>query len=189
MTMLNSVGYHNALKAFDKASSSSGELHAAIGALTMWTIDNAVYVPTHLRPEEVVPREVFTMFGAKSYSLLDSRILWTADAIREWFGKPIVINNWHQGLIEILKLDTFDQRGFRLKPIGNATYSQHLFGRAIDFNIVGVSDEEVQHRIRVNAGKEAALRFVTRMEQNTVGWTHVDCMNTGTDTLTIFKGA
>ena len=179
--MINSVGYRNLVKAFDRMANCSGEMHAVLGSMRMWSIDNAVYIPTFFRPEELVPREAFKAFGDQSFSLMDARILWTADAIREWFGKPVKVNNWHSG-------GSLEQRGFRLQPI-NAKFSPHLYGRAIDFNVEGVSDEEVQHRIRINFGKESALRFVTRMEENTSGWTHVDCVNTGKDELTIFKGA
>jgi hypothetical protein len=177
--MINPSMYKNILACFNKLASSSGEVHAALGSVAFWSIDTPVYVPKHFRPEELVPEYIFGIFGKSSYSLLDSRILWTADALREWFDRKITINDW-------LWKGEFDQRGFRTQ-VQTAKYSAHMFGRAIDFNVEGISAEEVQQRIRMGAGREPALRFVSRIESGTVGWTHVDCVNTGSDTLTIFK--
>ena len=76
----------------------------------------------------------------------------------------IGVNNWHEG-------GPFSQRGFRDDPATGSTFSQHRFGRALDFDVVGMAADEVRSWI-LNHVKE--LPFITRMERD-VNWVHIDC--------------
>lgn len=168
----------NIAACLDKLGSLTGEAHSLVSASLMFTLDHPSYIPKHFKIEELFPPEAIKLFGSNCYQYMDSRILWTIDSLREWLDLPIYINIPSSGLF---------QRGFRLEPV-KAKYSPHLFGRAVDFNIEGFSDEKTQNLIKDNFGKVTALRFITRIEDGTKGWTHIDCVNTGKDTLTIFKG-
>ena len=75
--------------------------------------------------EELVDPVTLGKYGpAKCWTLLDSRILYSIDCLREFFG-PLVVNTWHKG-------GRFKHRGYRPAGVGSAT-SQHRAGRAIDF--------------------------------------------------------
>lgn len=64
-------------------------------------------------------------------TVTDERLIWILTAVREHFGKPVVITS-----------------GFRCeaynRKVGGAAKSQHLTGKAVDFNVQGVSPKEVQ---------------------------------------------
>lgn len=55
------------------------------------------YEPKHFIVQEFVDSISFSERGKKAISVMDWRMLWTADAIREYFNKPVIINNWHTG--------------------------------------------------------------------------------------------
>ena len=50
--------------------------------------------------------------------------------IRDYFGKPVIINSGY-------RTESYN------KKIGGANYSQHLYGKAADIRIVGVSPKEI----------------------------------------------
>jgi hypothetical protein len=118
------------------------------------------YEPKHFKPQEFLPPEVYSLM------VMDPRILWTLDALRDFFHKPIIINNWHDK-------GPYSQRGFRTNLFTGAALSQHRFGRACDFDIKGTSAEEFRQLAKSGA-LEHELTYITRIEENT-NWCHVDC--------------
>jgi len=138
------------------------------------------YLPEHFQAEEVVPPNVFREFGARnSLWFLDSRILWTLDAIRERFGKPLIVNDWLWG-------GGLSMRGFR--PPGSVTgsdMSQHRFGRAVDFNIQGIPAGDVRAEIRRHPS-DPAFSYITAVEE-AVDWVHIDCRTTEQDKILWFN--
>lgn len=111
------------------------------------------------------------------WSLLDDRIIWTADKLRERFGKAI-INNWSFG-------GDLQFRGFR--PLGSSVgsaLSQHKFGRAIDINFESATAEEVRQDLKT-VGKIGAYKYITACEERT-GWNHFDCRFTGMEEVFFF---
>lgn len=127
------------------------------------------YQPKHFVVQELVPPEVYSDLKNEKYSLtqiMNPKLLITADSIREYFNKPMTINNWFLG-------GEFTLRGFRPKncPIG-AVNSRHKFGDAIDFDIEGMTAEQVRQEILKNQ-KNTAFKYITRME-NGVNWVHID---------------
>ena len=80
----------------------------------------------HFKIEEFFPSSMLLKYSEdRLWSLMDSRIVWTADQLRERFGKAIINNLPFGGHNKF--------RGFR--PFDcemGAELSQHKFGRAID---------------------------------------------------------
>lgn len=101
--------------------------------------------------------------GASPKWFIDKRLLDFVDQIREHFGKPIILNQSKQGLI---------RRGFRTakenEDLKGATFSQHLYGRAADINVVGIPDKEVAEYAR-----SIGVPYVL----DEPGWTHIDVRN------------
>lgn len=134
-------------------------------------------ISTHFYLYEFVPKEIYERWGDRSVWFVDRRIILLADFVRDRFGKGMIINNWHDG-------GQFNYRGFRQRSceIGGEL-SQHRFGRAIDFNIVGLTPVEVYKDIIDN--QDMYIRAgVTTVEdiEYTNGWTHLDIRPSTTDT-------
>lgn len=127
------------------------------------------YKPIHFEIEELVDPITLKQYG-KEFILkhfFDSRILYQIDLIRDWFDKPMIINNWCFN-------GKFKYRGFR--PFNckvGSKNSAHKFGRAIDFDIVGLTAEFVRKEIMRN---QKQFPYITRMEDK-VNWVHFDCVN------------
>lgn len=138
------------------------------------------YKPKYFKPQELVDRETFQRFGESSYMFFDIRLLKTIDGIREYFRKPMVINNWHLG-------GKFSSRGLRTptNTIG-APYSQHRFGRAVDFHIFGISAEEVRKEIIKNQNI-FPFNEITAIEKD-VTWVHIDFRNIDYQGIYLFNG-
>jgi hypothetical protein len=137
----------------------------------------------YFRIEELVPPETFKAMGEQAWQLIDEPMITLLDALREHFGKPIIINNWHNG-------GSYKYRGFRPKgcKVGKETgehYKKPL--NAVDFNVIGKSDWAVKSEIMFNQAKFLALGL-TRIESTEVAttWTHIDRKPTGLDHIKIF---
>ena len=176
--MLDPLLYKKAIDAIADLGSNA-ELHTASGSIRTLAIfdQQSIYIPKHFKMRESCPPEIISLLGEHAWIVMDNRIVWTADAMRDYWGTAVYIN-----------INTLNYRGFRPpnSPSWTAT-SQHAFGRAIDFNVKGMPDKDVQKEICDQVHKQAAFRFITRMEEGTVGWTHVDCANTGKENLVVFK--
>jgi hypothetical protein len=129
-------------------------------------------------PQEYVPPEVFDTLGDKSILLIDDRVLKTDDTIRDFFGKPVTINNWHTG-------GTRKYSGFRphdCKDVG-APWSQHRFGRASDKIIQDVTAEFARSVIMDH---RQLFPFVSCIEDG-VSWLHTDCRALAGPEIYLFK--
>ncbi len=140
------------------------------------------YRPKYFDVEELVDPDTFKQYD-KEFILkffFDSRILYQIDLIREWFNKPVIINNWNFN-------GKFKYRGFR--PFNckeGSKYSAHKFGRAVDFDVVGLEPEFVRKEIIKNQ-KNMFFQYITRIEDK-VNWVHIDCSNTNTKNgIVLFK--
>jgi len=127
------------------------------------------YKLRNFKIEEFVDRNTFQQRGELAISVMDWRILWTADAIRDYFKKPMTINNWSFG---------GNREWSGIRPPNTPFYSrfsQHSFGRAIDFLISGIDSTIVRKTIRDNP-KEEAFKYITCIEDfSGMSWCHVDC--------------
>ena len=127
--------------------------------------------------EELVDKAVFDKYGNSAWKFLDETILETLLVIREGLGKPISVNNWKYG-------GKFSQRGLRhnmsslVKNKKRIYLSAHIFGKAFDFGVTGMSAVDVRKWIVEN---EDLFPFKIRLERNMNGkpisWVHVDTMS------------
>ena len=120
--------------------------------------------------EEIMSRHVFEAGG--DYDLLDADLQKLVVWIRETLGRPMYANNWSIG-------GQFSQRGYRTNddPVCKAQKfaigSAHFKGKALDFDVKGMTAEQVRKWLHDNQDS-APVRF--RVEKG-VNWVHVDVMH------------
>jgi len=129
---------------------------------------------TYFEMQEFLPPEEYKLVESSEnpleafYKLVDKRIIDLAVFVREFFGKPVRVNTWHLG-------GQFKERGWRNKRTKTgAKYSDHKIGKAFDFNVVGLTDNEVKEKIMQNE-KLFYAAGVRRMEHKNYAttWTHL----------------
>jgi len=114
---------------------------------------------------ELFPMEILMGDGKGAALLLDNRIPWILMALRNNFG-PVTINTWHNG-------GQFSYRGYRPWNVKvGKPFSQHKFGRGIDFDVKGMTAEEVREAIKKDQ-KFWLEKGITRIEDK-VSWNHLD---------------
>jgi uncharacterized protein YcbK (DUF882 family) len=136
------------------------------------------YKPDHFTTQELVPQHIYKRDGDSALLLFDARILWTIDQIRKYYKKPVYVNNWDAGGNE-------EQRGFRTKINKKTPKSQHYFGRAIDFDIKGITAEKF--RKDVKSGKLVDIMIYVTGIEDCVSWNHIDCGNRAGKDIVFFK--
>lgn len=123
-------------------------------------------------PQELVCSHVYKKYGSGSLVFLDIRLVRTVLFIREKMGLPIISNNWHKG-------GDFSQRGFRCNlcsliaqptKSGKLYLTAHGLGKALDFNVVGKTAQQVREWLDAHAGE---LPYPIRVEDD-VTWVHID---------------
>ena len=125
-------------------------------------------VSNNFHLEEFVSKETFDYFGANSLRFIAPEIIEIAQYLRDWFGKPMTINNWING-------GKFKWRGFRTPGCGvGAELSSHKRGMAIDFNF-GALESEYVFNVIVDPKNKFFSKGITTIEKNTIGWTHISC--------------
>lgn len=126
----------------------------------------------YFKLEEFVSPEVFKKYGEKSWMFIDSKLIETMDFIREKLNLPIYINDWNWGgkntqkglrenMCDIVQSYTKKRKIY---------ISAHCLGKAVDFNIKGMS--AVSFRAWIQLYKDE-LPFNIRIE-NHVPWNHLD---------------
>lgn len=133
----------------------------------------------HFQPYELVSRSLFEARGDDAIKVFAPVALEALDDLREYFGVPIAVNNWHSG-------GPFEHRGARslteemsINP-GHG-HSRHIFGLverpladAFDLDVQGFTAEAA--RVRILANKDNPLLCkITRLESG-VSWVHFDTM-------------
>ena len=148
-------------------------------------------VSDHFQIREFVSGLIWATWKDSSHWFVQRHLIELAESIRVHFDKPMIINNWHTG-------GRFNYRGFRddfyyYNPNGTVKktsghLSQHRFGNAIDFNIVGIDCDDIRSEIIANSGKFMALKLTTLEHQDYAPtWVHADCRYTGLDKIKIVK--
>ena len=143
------------------------------------------YSPRHFQPEEFFTRATVNDHKNRMPSiwrLIDSRITWTGDSIRDHFGCSVIVNNYlfggnnefrgYRPVIEIAVLEVIMGKTIITSKVGSFT-SQHCQGRGIDFNLEKYTAEEVRQDILKNPNAKR-YRYVTALETG-VSWVHIDC--------------
>lgn len=131
-------------------------------------------ISTHFRIEEFVPKHVFEQFGVNAKWFVRPEVVKYMEFVRNHFGKAITINNWHTG-------GTFNFRGMRTSDCAEyKPFSQHSLVGAVDYNVEGMTSDEVYDYILAHEAEFMAAGLTT-MENKamTKGWTHNDFRWTG----------
>lgn len=138
--------------------------------------------------KELVCPHVYDKHREYAWNFFDPRLLDTLLVIREKINLPIVVNNWAQG-------GNLTQRGLRCNicplvkektSLEKLYMSAHNQGMAIDFNVNGMSVEEVHQWLKKN---QIWLPHPIRLEDiDGVNRVHIDVRSEGFRTITMFKG-
>jgi hypothetical protein len=127
--------------------------------------------------EELVDKTVFDKYGEGAWKFLDEDILECMMVVREGLGKPMTVNNWKNG-------GQFSQRGLRhnaspmVKKKNYMYLSAHMFGKAFDFDVAGMTAVEVRKWIVANAEKfPVKIRLERNMKGQPISWVHLDTMS------------
>lgn len=136
-----------------------------------------LYKPKNFGLKELVCLEVYNKYGETAWEFFDPRLLETLDWLRESLKRKIYINNWSAG-------GNFSQRGLRcnicdlvkVKTVKNQIYmSSHVLGKAIDFDVEGMTAQEVCDWILVH---QSDLPYSICLEGE-VSWVHLDMRDKG----------
>lgn len=126
-------------------------------------------LPKYFDLQELVDPVTYSKLGSHAWKLLDPRLLWTADQLRQRFGF-MVVNTWRRG-------GKFRYRGFRPSDCcEGAFYSQHKMGRALDCHFVDCTVQEARSDILKNFADTEAYQHITCVELD-VSWLHFDVRN------------
>jgi len=129
--------------------------------------------------DEFVGKKFYQKFGAKSRWFIDQRLIDMVQFIRTKTGKSVTVNNWATG-------GRFQERGLRdPKTSTGASYSQHKFGKALDFHVSGISSDDIRELIKGEWKQELMSMGLSAIEAG-ISWVHIDIRNTGKDDLLIF---
>lgn len=141
--------------------------------------DEEIYdkIKKYFNIEELVSPKVHKKHGERAWKFLSPRLLHTLLIIREGIGKPITINNWHKG-------GSFKQRGLRSNlgyiflskfKKGVLYLSGHVLGIAVDFDVKGLSANDVRDWIDLNADKlPYKVRLENKLKGKYISWIHID---------------
>lgn len=137
------------------------------------------YKPKYFLVQELVDPVTYKLLGENSLICMDIRVLKLLDAIRDYFNKPMHINDWHRG-------GQMKSRGFRCpsNPVG-ANFSQHRFGRAVDFTIDEMGADNIREIIIANQHTDPFDR-ITALETK-ISWVHFDVRMTGVQDIKLFE--
>ena len=133
----------------------------------------------HFIVQELVSKSIYEVCGDNSIKFIDNRIIVIIETLREYYDKPILINNWHNNGVYL-------NRGLRdySCKIGSPL-SQHKLGKAVDLNVVGVDSDTVRADIIRNQS-EVGFNLIKRLETN-VAWVHIDVKKTDSNKIYLFK--
>jgi len=120
--------------------------------------------------KEFVDKQTYEKFGEKSIWFIDKDLISQMNQLRELFGRQITINTWDNG-------GRFNWRGLRTSDSSNFTkYSSHSFGRAVDFDVEGLSGAQARKQI-IQWYREGILISKSINLETEVNWVHLDVRN------------
>jgi len=123
------------------------------------------YKCKHFKLYELVDKATWKNYGQFAWNFLDPRLLMALDQLRDALG-PITVNDWKWG-------GKFQWRGLRTtKCRQGAGMSQHRFGRAVDFDVKGMTPQDVRNYIRTHF-EDFGIFCIERK----VNWIHMDVRN------------
>jgi hypothetical protein len=165
-------------------------------------MENMLYHnPKHFTPEELIDPVTLHAIrerGLDPWILFRPELLYSLDGVRDYFDKPVRINNWSgasklyatQMLSKIWLMNPpagiHSFRGYR--PIwygGGGELSQHRLGSGADFDVDGMTAEEVRSAIILNQ-INPRLALIRRMESG-VSWVHIDVAPSMSEKIILFN--
>lgn len=130
---------------------------------------NRFYKCVNFQPFELVDKQTFDRFKGDIWFLFNQKALIALDGIRNYFKKPVTVNNWYWN-------GKFQYRGFR--PHGSpdwSQYSQHSLGNGFDLDVERIPADEVRETIIKNKDDDH-FDLITCLEVG-INWVHFDCRN------------
>jgi hypothetical protein len=131
----------------------------------------------YFEAHELVSPQVYDIYGNDSFQFLHTDLLECLLIIRKELDRPITINNWFWG-------GEFTQRGLRdnLTPIfkskfeNNRLYlSGHVLGMAIDFDVKGMTANEVRNWLAESDYLfPCKIRLERKLKGKFINWVHLD---------------
>lgn len=124
---------------------------------------------------ELVGKRTYNKYGESAWKFLDIRLLETILIVRKNINRKVYINNWHKkGKFSQRGLRTNVQQIFRSKFLKDRLYiSAHVLGKAVDFDVEGLTAEEVRGWIKSNY---LLFPYKVRLEAG-VSWVHLDIIS------------
>jgi hypothetical protein len=128
--------------------------------------------------QELVSERVYILCGDMSIALIPLEELITVVTLRKELDRAMYINTWC-----FPKMKRFDGRGYRdlLEETGSLG-SQHRIAKGWDYDVVGMTAQEVRDFIIENQNKFPHIR---RLEDG-VSWTHHDSKCTNKNEIDLF---
>lgn len=144
---------------------------------------NMAYRPKYFTINELVPESLTeALHEDLLWGMFDENVLMFADWIKEFCNMaPVTINDWEWGGI-------YSQSGIRTKD--SKYYSEgsmHSVGKALDLKVRGYTAEGLRKALRAYEEAGNKVPYITRIEEGTVGWLHVDTKETGLDKVYYFN--
>lgn len=132
--------------------------------------------------QELVPPSIYKAWGERSWWFIDHDLVVVLDFMREYYGVPVTVNNWHIG-------GKYTERGFRTPTTKTGgKLSQHRFGRGADVAVKGLTPKQVYMDILKNEKMFLSVGL-TAMEDisDTPTWVHIDTRWTELNGILVVK--
>ena len=129
--------------------------------------------------QELLPSSMCQNVTVNSWSVFDSRLLSTIDAIREVLGYKMICNTWFFSKASQATYGLYEYRGFRPKDCGVGTITgAHYKGMAIDFDAYDLKGVRIPSKTIIDLILKRRYKFpyIIGLETN-VAWNHVDVMD------------
>ena len=123
--------------------------------------------------QELVDERTYNKHKENAWQFFSTDLLTCLLIIRKNLGRKITVNNWFWG-------GRFSQRGLRtnLSYLINKSklyLSAHLMGKAVDFDVEGMTAEEVRNLIEDNADLfPCKIRLEHFKNGKPINWVHLD---------------
>jgi len=120
----------------------------------------------YFKVQEFVSKKFYADRGDKAIYHIDSRAIKFIEELRGVLGKSITINDWSWG-------GKFQHRGYRTTDSSDySPHSQHSDGRALDFDVKGMTANEVREFLIANVNN-SIMKDVSFIESD-CNWVHID---------------
>ena len=134
-------------------------------------------IKEYFKIHEFVGRKTYDKHGESAWKFFDDDLLKCILIIRKELNRPITINNWkYNGQFSQRGLRTTLQQLYKSKISRGILYlSAHTFGKAVDFDVKGMSATDVRKWIVDNADLfPCKIRLERNLKGKPISWVHLD---------------